>query len=405
MKRTEADSEDFVIKQIKGDKIIWIIFFLLALSSAVLVYSASGSLAFKANTSNFPFLVKQLKYLGIGFIGLYMCYKIPIGYYRLLAIPALIFSILLSIVMLGSSGSVNNAVRWMSIGSTTFQPTEIAKVAIVMYLARIIEISKFDTFKEYIIRILIPVGIICVLMLVSSASTAIFLGIVSFTILYMAGIKGSYLWKSVGIAGIGLVVILIIHFTTGAFSRLDTATSRITKYFQSEEAKEEMSEEKRREMEEKTFQADMAKIAISSVGITGKGPGKSTQRYVLPHAYSDYIYTIIIEEYGLFGGVVVLMLYLWLLYRCVVLIRRCTKLFTAIIVGGYGFLITSQALLHILVNVGILPVTGHTLPLISSGGTSIVMVCCMFGIILSVSRTIDMADKKRETNQRETNEK
>lgn len=405
MKRTEADSEDFVIKQIKGDKIIWIIFFLLALSSAVLVYSASGSLAFKANTSNFPFLVKQLKYLGIGFIGLYMCYKIPIGYYRLLAIPALIFSILLSIVMLGSSGSVNNAVRWMSIGSTTFQPTEIAKVAIVMYLARIIEISKFDTFKEYIIRILIPVGIICVLMLVSSASTAIFLGIVSFTILYMAGIKGSYLWKSVGIAGIGVVVILIIHFTTGAFSRLDTATSRITKYFQSEEAKEEMSEEKRREMEEKTFQADMAKIAISSVGITGKGPGKSTQRYVLPHAYSDYIYTIIIEEYGLFGGVLVLMLYLWLLYRCVVLIRRCTKLFTAIIVGGYGFLITSQAILHILVNVGILPVTGHTLPLISSGGTSIVMVCCMFGIILSVSRTIDMADKKRETNQRETNEK
>lgn len=405
MKRTEADSEDFVIKQIKGDKIIWIIFFLLALSSAVLVYSASGSLAFKANTSNFPFLVKQLKYLGLGFIGLYMCYKIPIGYYRLLAIPALIFSILLSIVMLGSSGSVNNAVRWMSIGSTTFQPTEIAKVAIVMYLARIIEISKFDTFKEYIIRILIPVGIICVLMLVSSASTAIFLGIVSFTILYMAGIKGSYLWKSVGIAGIGVVVILIIHFTTGAFSRLDTATSRITKYFQSEEAKEEMSEEKRREMEEKTFQADMAKIAISSVGITGKGPGKSTQRYVLPHAYSDYIYTIIIEEYGLFGGVLVLMLYLWLLYRCVVLIRRCTKLFTAIIVGGYGFLITSQAILHILVNVGILPVTGHTLPLISSGGTSIVMVCCMFGIILSVSRTIDMADKKRETNQRETNEK
>lgn len=405
MKRTEADSEDFVIKQIKGDKIIWIIFFLLALSSAVLVYSASGSLAFKANTSNFPFLVKQLKYLGLGFIGLYMCYKIPIGYYRLLAIPALIFSILLSIVMLGSSGSVNNAVRWMSIGSTTFQPTEIAKVAIVMYLARIIEISKFDTFKEYIIRILTPVGIICVLMLVSSASTAIFLGIVSFTILYMAGIKGSYLWKSVGIAGIGVVVILIIHFTTGAFSRLDTATSRITKYFQSEEAKEEMSEEKRREMEEKTFQADMAKIAISSVGITGKGPGKSTQRYVLPHAYSDYIYTIIIEEYGLFGGVLVLMLYLWLLYRCVVLIRRCTKLFTAIIVGGYGFLITSQAILHILVNVGILPVTGHTLPLISSGGTSIVMVCCMFGIILSVSRTIDMADKKRETNQRETNEK
>src|SRR5574344_228648 len=121
MERRGIESDDFVIKQIRGDKIIWVIFYLLALASAVMVYSASGSLAFKAGTTNIPFLIKQLKYLGIGFVALYICYKIPVGYYRLVAVPALLGSILLSLVMLGSGGSINNAVRWMSIGSTTFQ--------------------------------------------------------------------------------------------------------------------------------------------------------------------------------------------------------------------------------------------------------------------------------------------
>lgn len=394
MERRGIESDDFVIKQIRGDKIIWVIFYLLALASAVMVYSASGSLAFKANTTNIPFLIKQLKYLGIGFVALYICYKIPVGYYRLVAVPALLGSILLSLVMLGSGGSINNAVRWMSIGSTTFQPTEITKLAIVMYLARMIEIGNLESFKNYTIRILIPVGITCVLMLVSSASTALFIALISFCMLVVGGVKWSHLWKSAGIAAIGIVLIFIVHLSTGAFSRLDTATNRIARFFQSETTVAEMTEEERQEEEDKTFQENMAKIAISSVGIKGKGPGKSTQRYVLPHAYSDYIYTIIIEEYGFFGGVGVLMLYMWLFYRCIVLVRGCTKVFTGLVVGGYGLVITSQAMLHILVNVGILPVTGHTLPLISSGGTSIVMVCCMFGIILSISRTIDSIKAK-----------
>ena len=394
MERRGIESDDFVIKQIRGDKIIWVIFYLLALASAVMVYSASGSLAFKAGTTNIPFLIKQLKYLGIGFVALYICYKIPVGYYRLVAVPALLGSILLSLVMLGSGGSINNAVRWMSIGSTTFQPTEITKLAIVMYLARMIEIGNLESFKNYTIRILIPVGITCVLMLVSSASTALFIALISLCMLVVGGVKWSHLWKSAGIAAIGIVLIFIVHLSTGAFSRLDTATNRIARFFQSETTVAEMTEEERQEEEDKTFQENMAKIAISSVGIKGKGPGKSTQRYVLPHAYSDYIYTIIIEEYGFFGGVVVLMLYMWLFYRCIVLVRGCTKVFTGLVVGGYGLVITSQAMLHILVNVGILPVTGHTLPLISSGGTSIVMVCCMFGIILSISRTIDSIKAK-----------
>ena len=156
-----------------------------------------------------------------------------------------------------------------------------------------------------------------------------------------------------------------------------------------------MSAEEKQKKADETFQADMAKIAISSANILGKGPGKSTQRYVLPHPYSDFIYTIIIEEYGLLGGTFVLMLYLWLFYRCIILVRNCSRIFTAITVGGIGLMITTQAGLHILVNVGILPVTGHTLPLISLGGTSFVIFSCAFGIILSVSRTIDIDAAKR----------
>ena len=145
----------------------------------------------------------------------------------------------------------------------------------------------------------------------------------------------------------------------------------------------------------------MAKVAISSVGILGKGPGKSTQRYFLPHPYSDYIYTIIIEEYGLAGGTFVLMLYLWFLFRCIILTKNCTKVFSALTVSGLGLLITVQATLHILVNVGYLPVTGHTLPLLSLGGTSLVILSSAFGIILSVSRTIDVTSKKKKSQKQQ----
>jgi cell division protein FtsW len=151
----------------------------------------------------------------------------------------------------------------------------------------------------------------------------------------------------------------------------------------------------------------MAKVAVSSSGIIGKGPGKSTQRYVLPHPYSDFIYAIIVEEYGLIGGVAVLMFYLWLLFRCMTLAYSCTKPFSRKIVIGLGLMITFQALLHMMVNVTLIPVTGHTLPLVSLGGTSIIIMGGAFGIILSISRTIEITKenntKKIEVNVREEN--
>lgn len=388
---------DELINRLHGDKVIWIIFFLLGLFSIALVYSASSSLAFKAKTTNFPFLFRQLKFIIMGLVVLYACYRIPIGWYRILSVPALLLCLGLLMIIALKGKEVNGAKRWIEVaGSQSFQPTEIAKIAVVLYLARILEISKLDTFREYLIRILIPIGLVCILLMVGSVSTALFIGLISFFILFIAGVKWSYLVKSAGIAMIGIVVLIIMHAAFGIFPRMDTATNRIKKYFVKEEISKEMTAQEKQEAADKTFQADMAKIAISSVGVLGKGPGNSTQRYVLPHAYSDYIYTIIIEEYGLVGGLFVLMLYIWLLYRCIILVKNCKKVFTAVVVGGFGLLITTQALIHILVNVGIFPVTGHTLPLISSGGSSIMIVCCAFGIILSVSRTIDMASTKNE---------
>lgn len=387
--------EEPIINRLNGDKVIWIIVFLLSLSSIALIYSSSSSLAFKEHTTNFAFLVKQLKFVIMGLVALYLCYKIPLGWYRFLAYPALAISIILLLLTPIIGKEVNGAKRWIDIGGVTFQPTEMAKIAIILYLARALELSKLSTFREFLIKIIAPIGITCVLIMVGSVSAALFVGLISFCVLFIAGVKWSYLFKSAGI-GLGCFAILfILHLSFGILPRLDTATSRIKKHFVATEISAALTAEEKQKEADKTFQEDMAKVAISSVGILGKGPGKSTQRYVLPHPYSDYIYTIIIEEYGLVGGVFVLMLYLWFLYRCIIMVRSCAKVFTAITVGGLGMLITIQASLHILVNVGIMPVTGHTLPLVSLGGTSLVILSCAFGIILSVSRTIDIgADRK-----------
>ncbi|MEF9986138.1 MAG: FtsW/RodA/SpoVE family cell cycle protein [Bacteroidales bacterium] len=392
-----------ILNRLNGDKVIWVIVFLLSLISIALIYSSSSSLAFKEHTTNFAFLIKQLKFVIMGLAALYICYKIPLGWYRFLAYPSLAISIILLLLTPIIGKEVNGAKRWIDLGGVTFQPTEMAKIAIILYLARALELSKLATFREFFIKIIVPIGLTCVLIMIGSVSSALFVGLISFVVLFIAGVKWSYLFKAGCIGLTGLVILVLLHLSFGILPRLDTATSRLKKHFVSTEVSETLNAEEKQREADKTFQEDMAKIAISSVGIVGKGPGKSTQRYVLPHPYSDYIYTIIIEEYGLVGGVFVLMLYLWFLYRCIILVRSCGKIFTAITVGGLGLLITIQATLHILVNVGIMPVTGHTLPLVSLGGTSLVILSCAFGIILSVSRTIDIGSNKKK-KEKETKE-
>ena len=396
MESGEVTKKGSILSKLKGDKVIWTVVFLLSLISIALIYSSSSSLAYKEKTTNFAFLIKQIQFVGMGLVALYICYKIPLGWYRGLANVALLVSIVLLALTPIIGQEINGARRWINIGGLTFQPTEMAKIAIVLYLARALEICRLDTFKEFLIRIIAPVGVTCVLILIGSVSAALFVGMISLIMLIIAGVKWNYIFKAGGIAMCALLLIILLHIAgLKLFTRLDTALSRLTKFVSKTEIVEEMTPEEKQKEADKTYQADMAKVAISSVGILGKGPGKSTQRYFLPHPYSDYIYTIIIEEYGLAGGAFVLMLYLWFLFRCIILVKNCTKVFTALTVAGLGLLITVQASLHILVNVGYLPVTGHTLPLLSLGGTSLVILSCAFGIILSVSRTIDVSSQKK----------
>lgn len=397
MENKEVEKRESILSRLNGDKVIWTVVFLLSLISVALIYSSSSSLAYKEKTTNFAFLIKQIQFVFMGLVALYICYKIPLGWYRGLANIALLASIVLLALTPIIGVEINGAKRWINLGFTTFQPTEMAKIAIVLYLARALEVSRLDTFKEFLIRIILPIGVTCILILIGSVSAALFVGMISLIMLIIAGVKWNYIFKAGGIAAGALAVIIILHLAgLTLFSRLDTALSRVTKFVKTTEISEELTPEEKQKEADKTYQADMARVAISSVGIIGKGPGKSTQRYFLPHPYSDYIFTIIIEEYGLAGGIGVILLYLWFLFRCIILVKNCTKVFTALTVAGLGLLISVQATLHILVNVGYLPVTGHTLPLLSLGGTSLVILSCAFGIILSVSRTIDVSSKNRK---------
>ena len=387
--------ENDLIYRLKGDKVIWIIVFLLSLISIAAVYSSSSSFAFMHKTGTFDILLRQMRFVIFGLTALYICYKIPIGWYRRLAYPGMLVSLALLALTAFAGVNINDAERSFEIMGLRFQPSEIAKIAVILYLAKVLEDFRFDDFKEFLIWIIAPVGIALVLIFNGSASSALLIGIVVFVMLIVAEIKWSHILKAAGIAASALTLLILLNLAFGLFPRVETATSRLSTYF-TDHDEESLTPEQKQAIADKTFQADMAEIAIASGGVLGKGPGKSTQRNLLPHPYSDYIYAIIVEEWGLIGGFFVLMFYVWFFTRCVMLIRSCTRIFSTALVTGLGILITTQALVHIMVNVGLLPVTGHTLPLISLGGTSFIIMSGAFGIILSVSRTIETAGKKRQ---------
>ncbi|EKD32300.1 MAG: hypothetical protein ACD_77C00134G0011 [uncultured bacterium] len=381
--------EDSFVNRLKGDKVIWIIVLALSLISIAAVYSSSSSLAFREGKTTFSFLLKQMRFVIFGLTTLYICYRIPLGWYRKIAYLGMAVSIGLLVATIAMGTTLNDAERWISIFGVSFQPSEVTKIALMLYLAKVIEDRSFDTFKEFAIWVLAPLGITLLLILNGSASTALILGGLSFLILIIGGVKWSHLFKSAGIAILILLLAVFLNQAFGLFPRIQTLVSRIENFVVKKDIDKDLTPQEKQKLLDKTFQADMSKIAIASANIIGKGPGKSTQRYVLPHPYSDFIYSIIVEEWGLIGGVSVLFLYLWFLFRCIAIARNCTKMFSAILVIALGLLIATQAMLHILVNVSLLPVTGHTLPLISLGGTSLIIMSSAFGIILAVSRSVE----------------
>ncbi|ULC60392.1 FtsW/RodA/SpoVE family cell cycle protein [Flaviramulus sp. BrNp1-15] len=383
-----------LFKNIKGDRLIWAIVALLAILSFLPVYSAASNLAYKGGGSNtFTFFVKHFMHLFLGFVIMYGVHKIPYRYFRglsLIMIPIVL--VLLGITMLqGTTIQGANASRWIQIPivGMSFQTSTLAAVVLMVYVARYMSKikDKVITFKESILPLWMPVFLVLILILPANFSTAAIMFLMVVMLVFLGGYPIRYLAV---IIGSGILVLTLFILTAKAFpdampNRIDTWMGRIESFTNPEDT-------------EADYQIEKAKIAIATGGIQGVGPGKSLQKNFLPQSSSDFIFAIIIEEYGLVGGFVIMILYLWLLFRIVIVAQKADTIFGKLLVLGVGLPIVFQALINMAVAVELFPVTGQTLPLISSGGTSIWMTCLAIGIILSVSA------KREEIKEQEVSE-
>lgn len=358
---------------------IWIIVALLSLFSVLAVYSSTGTLAFKSMGSN-SYIIKHVAILLGGLAMMYLCYVVPYKRYSKLSPILLLIAGLLLIYTLFFGTSYNDARRWLTlpIAALTFQPSDFAKLALIIYVARTISAKQtyIKDFKSAFLPIIVPIVIICGLIAPADLSTAILLFTTCFLLMLMGRVALRYLFILLvaGVAVFGLLVVAGKAYPRVV--RVDTWASRLDDFMNNQDGQ---------------YQIQQGKIAIVKGGLIGVGPGNSMQRNYIPHPYSDFIYAVIIEEYGLFGGGVVILLYLGLFFRCVRIVTRSPKAFGAMLALGLGLVLTLQAFLHMGVVAHLIPATGLPLPMISMGGTSVIFTCMTIGIILSVSRHIENA--------------
>jgi cell division protein FtsW len=383
-----------IFQYIQGDKAIWAVVALLALFSFLPVYSASSNLAYLyGDGSTLPFLLKHFAHLVLGFAIIYGVHKIPYHYFRGLSIIALPVVVILLLITISEGTTIDgaNASRWIRVPfvGVTFQTSTLAAVTLMTYVARYLSRVKDKTlaFKETILPLWVPVFIVLGLILPANLSTTALL----FTMVIFLVFIGGYPLKYLGIIlGAGLLFLTLFTLTAKAFpsvfpNRVDTWISRVENFADNEDT-------------EADYQIEKAKIAIATGGFTGLGPGKSIQKNFLPQSSSDFIYAIIVEEFGMIGAFFLLFLYLLLLFRLVIVAHKASSMFGKLLVLGVGLPIVFQALINMAVAVELFPVTGQTLPLISSGGTSIWMTCLAIGMILSVSakREVVVTDEDEE---------
>lgn len=371
-----------ILNQTKGDRWIWLIIILLSLISLLAVYSATGTLAYKRGVGSESLITKHMMFIVFGFVLIYFAHLLNYRYYAGISKVLMVITIPLLLYTLVFGSNVNDASRWIAIPGTglTFQTSDLAKLALITFLARTLtkKQENIKDVKKAFIPIMGSVCLVFILIGLANLSTALMLFGVSILVLLIGRIS----MKQIAIVCVGGAALLAILVLFGP--RRETYKSRIKAYFNPE-----------MQHSDKTFQQDQSKIAIASGGILGKGPGNSTQRNFLPHPYSDFIFAIIVEEYGMIGGVSVVLLYLLLMYRIIKIVTQAPKAFGALLAAGLGFSLTIQALANMAVAVNLFPVTGVPLPLVSMGGTSILFTSVAFGIILSVSK--DVEEYKLET--------
>ncbi|MCF6170865.1 MAG: FtsW/RodA/SpoVE family cell cycle protein [Bacteroidales bacterium] len=382
------------LTKIKGDKLIWAVVFILTLVSFLAVYSSTGTLAYKYHGGNTEYyMLKHAIILFLGLVLMYLAHLVKYTYYSrifqiilYLAVPLLALTLLIG-------ETVNEATRVLYIPglNLTFQSSDLAKVTLIIYLARVLskKQDKIKDFKSAFVPLLIPVLLVCGLILPANFSTAAILFTISIVLMFIGRVKMSYIFGMVGIGIVALAIGIAILYMLPAenSARLGTWKNRISAFTKSDGSD--------------NYQVEQSKIAIATGGLLGKMPGNSTQRNFLPHPYSDFIFAIIVEEYGLLGGVFIILLYLFLFYRIVLIVVKSSGTFGSFLVAGVGFALVFQAMINMGVAVNLLPVTGQPLPLVSMGGTSIWFTSLSVGIILSVSKELNREEKDDEEQQTE----
>ncbi len=375
-------------KLFKGDRVIWIIFMFLCLISVIEVFSATSTLTYKANANHWGPIVRHASFLLGGFTIVLILHNIPTRFFSALVILLPVAAAMLVLTpFLGKDE--NEAHRWLVIFGVQFQPSEFGKLACIVFVAFMMSKRSRWTDHQIFKYILIGVSITCALILPENFSTACMLFGVCFLLMFIGQLP---FWKLAKLAG-GLVLfavlfLALLYVTPKEMAekylpdRFTTWKARMDRFTQPEVFDFETSNA----IPDDKYQEYHAKIAIARGGVIGQMPGHGQERDFLPQAYSDFIYAIIIEELGMVGGIFVLLLYIMLLVRGGMIARRCDRLFPKFLVLGCSLLIVVQALFNMAVAVGLFPVTGQPLPLLSRGGTSTLITCVYFGIILSVSR-------------------
>ncbi|MEO8583697.1 MAG: FtsW/RodA/SpoVE family cell cycle protein [Flavitalea sp.] len=387
----------------KGDKVIWAAVVLLALVSLLVVYSSTGLLAYRYNKGNTEiYLLKQVMFITVGVAIIYFAHRVNYTLYSkwsrilfLIAVPLLVWTLFFGV-------RLNEGSRWirLPIINLTFQTSDLAKLALFMYIGRLLS-KKQDVIKDFkkgFLPIIIPVIITCILVAPANLSTALLTGATSLLLMFIGRVSTKHIGLTIGIASIPVFILVMVSMVyydkeegktkdlPGILEvgRMPTWIKRVQNF---------VYESKQTDKDE-NYQVNQAKIAIAKGGTIGLGPGNSEQRNFLPHPYSDFIFAIIIEEYGIVGGIFIIFIYLVFLYRSIRIFRKCPYAFGAFLALGLSFTLVIQALINMAVTVNLFPVTGVTLPLVSMGGSSFLFTCLAIGIILSVARNVEQLEGK-----------
>ena len=385
----------------QGDMVLWMIFFLLCFISVITVYSASSNMTYSTGKYWAPVMRHGIFLLtGVGFT--WVLHMLPCKLYKIFGLGIMLLSYLLLACAL-FAGKINGASRWVGIGDITFQPSEIAKLGLVMTTAFIFSVFRNkDGVSSFGVKLaVINIGLTLMLIVTENLSTAAIIFVVMYLIAFYAQVSAKILaWVGGSLAAIAiagyLTAISIPQDTLNSWAKSDGIMHRVPTWVNRLKSENILPENPQDYNTSNNVQVTHAQIAIATCGIVGRGPGNSIERDFLPQAFSDFIYAIIIEEGGIFSGGLVMFLYLLLLYRALRIAQRCKSLFPAYLIMGLSLMLVIQAMVNMAVAVGVFPVTGQPLPLISRGGTSTFVNCAYLGIMLSVSRSARQVEEAKD---------